>query len=254
MMAERQPLKTHDSLIDSEFPWKVTLRDWNWSGSYKTTVSEWQSLLARARNGDREAEWGVADRYADGCKDKRGKVIVRRSAVKAAQWFRRAAEHGCGPAQNYLGILLGNEHRDRKNVKEALFWLRKAFRAGESCAAQNIAITYRENGDLKTAFKWFRKAAEAGDGDALIQLGIHYYWGKGVRKNPREAVRCFRAAKKAKNISGMGRDDAFFFLGIAYREGHGVQASIPNAKKFFNQANIDGDHVAADTMLSKLRR
>jgi TPR repeat protein len=153
-----------------------------------------------------------------------------------------------------LGILLGNKRGVRKNVEEALFWLRKAFRAGESCAAQNIAITYRENGDLKTAFKWFRRAAEAGDGDALIQLGIHYYWGKGVRKNPRAAVRCFRAATRVKNISGMGRDDAFFFLGIACREGRGVQASIPNAKKFFNRANIDGDHVAAETMLSRLRR
>jgi TPR repeat protein len=51
----------------------------------------------------------------------------------------------------------------------------------------------------------------------------------------------------------MGRDDAFFFLGIAHHEGRGVQASIPNAKKFFKQANIDSDHVAADKMLSKLR-
>jgi len=50
----------------------------------------------------------------------------------------------------------------------------------------------------------------------------------------------------------MGRDDAFFFLGIAYHEGRGVQASIPNAKRFFEQANIDSDHVAADKMLSKL--
>ena len=253
-MALRRALNTHDTVIDSETPWKVTRRDWNWSGSYKTSVSEWRSLLARARNGDREAEWGVADRYADGCKDKRGKVIVRRSTSKAAQWFRRSAEHGCGPAQNNLGILLSSGHGLRKNVEEALLWMRKAFRAGDSCAAQNIAITYRENGDLKTAFRWFRKAADAGDGDALIQLGIHYYWGKGVRRNPGAAVRCFRAAKKAKNISGMGRDDAFFFLGIAYCEGRGVQTSIPNAKKFFKQANIDGDHAAAERMLSKLRR
>jgi uncharacterized protein len=252
-MAERRAVNTNNTVIDSESPWKVTQRGWSWSYGYKTSVSEWQSLLARARNGDREAEWGVADRYADGCKDKRGKVIVRRSAAKAASWFRRAAEHGCVPAQNNWGILLGNGHGVRKNVREALLWLRKAFRAGDSCAAQNIAITYRENGDLKTAFRWFRRAAEAGDGDALIQLGIHYYWGKGVRRNPREAVRCFRAATKAKNISGAGRDDAFFFLGIAYHEGRGVQASIPNAKKFFKEANIDGDHVAAHKMLSKLR-
>jgi uncharacterized protein len=254
MMAKRRALKIHNTVIDSESPWKVTLRDGNWSsGGYKASVSEWQSLLARARNGDREAEWGVADRYADGCKDKRGKVIVRRSAAKAARWFRRAAEHGSGPAQNNLGILLGNGNGVRKNVEEALVWLRKTIRAGDLCAVQNIAITYRENGDLKTAFKWFRRAAEAGDGDALIQLGIHYYWGKGVRRNPRAAVRRFRSATKAKNISGVGRDDAFFFLGIASCEGRGVPVSILNAKKFFKQANIDSDHVAAAKMLSRLR-
>ncbi len=251
-MAERRARKTHNSVIDSESPWRVTQRGWNSSYSYRTSVSEWQSLLARARSGDREAEWEVADRYADGCKDKRGKVIVRRSTAKAAQWLRRAAERGSGPAQNNLGVLLSNGNGVRKNVEEALLWLKKAFRAGDTCAAQNIAITYRENGDLKTAFKWFRRAAEAADGDALIQLGIHYYWGKGVRRNPRAAVRCFRTATKVKNISGMGRDDAFFFLGIACHEGRGVQASIPNAKKFFKRANIDNDHAAADEMLGKL--
>ncbi len=252
-MAKRRALNTHNTVIDAESPWRVTQRGWDCSYSYKTSVSEWQSLLAQARNGDREAEWEVADRYSDGCKDNRGKVTVRRSAAKAAQWFRRAAEHGSGPAQNNLGILLSNGHGVRKNVEEALLWLRKAFRAGNTCAAQNIAITDRENGDLKAAFKWFRRAAGAGDGDALIQLGIHYYWGKGVRRNPRAAVRCFRAATKVKNISGVGRDDAFFFLGIAYLEGRGVQASIPNAKRFFKQANIDSDHAAADQLLSKLR-
>jgi TPR repeat protein len=252
-MTERRAPNTDDTVIDSESPWRVTQRGWNWAYSYKTSVSEWQSLLARAKNGDREAEWGVADRYADGCKDNRGKVILRRSPAKAAQWFRRAAEHGSAPAQNNLGILLSNGDGVRKNVEEALVWLRKAFRAGNTCATQNIAITYRENGDLKTAVKWFRKAAEASDGDALIQLGIHYYWGKGVRKDPRAAVHCFRTATKAKNISGVGRDDAFFFLGIAYHEGCGVRASMPSAMRFFKRANIDGDHAAANGMLRKLR-
>jgi TPR repeat protein len=252
-MTERRATNTDDTVVDSESPWRVTQRGWNWAYSYKTSVSEWQFLLARAKNGDREAEWEVADRYADGCKDKRGRVIVRRSPPRAAQWFRRAAEHGSVPAQNNLGVLLSNGNGVRKNVKEALVWLRKAFRAGDSCARQNIAITYRENGDLKTAVKWFRKAAEADDHDALIQLGIHYYWGKGVRKNPRAAVQCFRTAAKAKNISGGGRDDAFFFLGIAYHEGCGVRASVPNARRLLKRANIDGDHVAADRMLRKLR-
>jgi uncharacterized protein len=251
-MTERGALNTHDIVIDSESPWRVTQRGWDSSYSYKTSLSEWQFLLARANKGDREAEWEIADRYADGCKDKRGKIIVRRSAPKAAEWFRRAAEHGSGPAQNNLGVLLGNGHGVKKNVQKALWWLRKAFRSGDPCAAQNIAITYRENGNSKAAVKWFRKAIEAGDGDALIQLGIHYYWGKGIRKNPRAAVQCFRTATKAKNVSGGGRDDAFFFLGIAYHEGRGARASMPNARKFFQRANLDGDHPAADKMLGQL--
>jgi uncharacterized protein len=248
-MAARQPA------VDSESPWRVTQReDWSWPlYTYRMSASQWRVLLARAKRGDAEAEWEVADRYGDGCKDRRGKIIVKRSRRKAAQWFRRAAEHGVGPAQNALGVLLSNGNGVRRNTDEALSWLRKAFRAGDACAAQNIAITYRQMGDLRTAVKWFRKSAQAGDGEALIQLGIHYYWGKGVRKNPKSAVQCFRTAVRTKNISEAGRDDAFFWLGLAYSEGEGVTNSISRATKLFERANIDDDHRAAREMLAQLR-
>jgi TPR repeat protein len=216
------------------------------------SAPEWQALLTRAKLGDPEAEWEVADHYGDGCKNHNGKIVVRRSRKKAAKWFRRAAEHGLTPAQNTLGVLLSNGDGIKKNANKAFLWLRKAFHAGDSCAAHNIAITYREIGDLRTAVKWFRKAADAGDDDALIQLGIHYYWGKGIRKNTKQAVRCFRMATKGKNISEAGRDDAFFLLGVAYSEGEGVRASISNAIKLFRRANVDNDHPAASKMLRQL--
>jgi TPR repeat protein len=54
-------------------------------------------------------------------------------------------------AQNSLGIRLGDGDGVTRNVQEALSWLRKAFHAGHSCAASNIAITYRENGKLEAA-------------------------------------------------------------------------------------------------------
>lgn len=246
-MAKRQ------SLIDSESPWKVTLRDWNYRlYTYKMSASEWRTLLARAKQNDPEAEWQVADRYCDGCKNHSGKILVKRSRRKAAQWMRRAAQHGLSPAQNTLGVILSNGDGVRKDIDEALWWMRKAFRAGHTLAAHNIALTYRQIGDLRTAVKWFRKSADAGDGDALIQVGIHYYWGKGVRKNPKAAVRCFRVASKAKNISEFGRDNAFFLLGIAHFEGKGARASVRNAKKLFERANIDNDNPAARKMLGQL--
>lgn len=251
-MTDRQSFD-QDVVIDSESPWKVTQRDWNCPVyAYKMSASKWQALLSRAKRGDPEAEWEVAGRYEDGCKNRDGEVLVRRSRRKAAQWVRRAAEHGLSAAQNMLGVALSNGDGVRKDVDEALLWLRKAFHAGDLCAGQNIAITYREIGDLRTAVKWFRKSADAGDGDAQVQLGIHYYWGKGVRKNPKAAIRCFRMASRAKFISEGGRDDAFFLLGVAYSEGEGVRASIPSARRLFERANVDNDHPAARKMLLHL--
>jgi TPR repeat protein len=240
--------------IDSNSPWRATQRDWSFPEySYKMSVSQWQRLLARAKQGDPEAEWRVAECYGDGCENRNGKIIVKRSRRKAAEWLRRAAEHGLAAAQNNLGVLLGDGAGVEKNAKEALLWLRKAFDGGDSCAA-NIAITYRQIGNFRAAVKWFRKAADAGDGEALIQLGIHYYWGKGVRKNTKEAVRCFRRATNAnvKDISGAGREDAFFFLAVAYSEGEGVRTSIPRARKLLLRANVDDDHPAARKMLRQL--
>lgn len=241
------------SLIDSASPWNVTLRDWNYRlYTYKMSASEWCALLARAKRGDPEAEWEVANRYGDGCKTRNGKILVKRSSKKAVRWLRRAAQHGLSPAQNTLGVILSNGDGVRKDIDEALWWMKKAFHAGDMCAAQNIALTYRQIGDLRTAVKWFRKSVDAGDGDALIQLGIHYYWGKGVRKNPKAAVRCFRVATKAKYISEVGRDNAFFLLGIAHFESKGVRASVRNAKKLFERANVDNDNPAARKMLGQL--
>jgi len=241
------------AVIDSECPWEITRRNLGPQGRYKMSASKWQALRARAKWGDPEAEWEVAEGYGDGVYDSNGKVLVRRSARRAAQWLRRAAEHGCTSAQNNLGVQLGNRDSVNKNVREALLWLKKASRAGHSCAASNIAITYRENGKLNAAVRWFRKSVASGDDDDLVQLGIHYFWGKGVRKNPTAAVRCFRRATKGKNLCEASREDAFFFLGIAYFEGKGVRTSIPNAKRLFQRANIDNDHPAARTMLHVVR-
>jgi TPR repeat protein len=89
---------------------------------------------------------------------------------------------------------------------------------------------------------------------ALVQLGIHYYWGKGVRKNPIAAIRCFRKATKGKDMCEFERDDAFFYLGIAYLEGKGVTVSIPRARKLLQRANVDNDHPAARRALQGLTR
>jgi len=239
--------------VDPEFPWRLTLRNFTWQAyPYRTSIAGWNALLSRARAGDPEAEWSVAAYYEDGCKDRKGKILVRRSVRKSIAWLRRAAKHGSVSAQNNLGVALGSGTLTAKDIPAAVAWLRSASDGGDAAAALNLAITYRENKNLKMAVKWFRRAADSGDDEALIQLGIHYYWGKGVRKDAAAAVRFFRKATKGKNLSGCGRDDAFFCLGLAYFEGKGVKQSIRTAAKLLRRANVDDDNPAASKLLSQL--
>jgi TPR repeat protein len=219
------------------------------------SAAEWKNLLSKANAGDAEAEWRVAELYSDGCKDRRGRILIRPSNRKAVEWLRRSAEHGYGSAQNTLGVILGGNYGVEKNVREALLWLKRAFRGGDTTsAANNVAVTYRENGNLRQAVRWFRRVDASRDDAFLIQLGIHSYWGKGVRTDHRAAVRYLRKAIRGKNMSECDRDDANFYLGIAYLEGKGVRKSLRLAQKYFERANRDNDHLAAQRLLKQLTR
>ena len=257
----RKPIVTINlaAVIDPSCPWKLSKPRFEFpSYVYRMTVEEWRELLDRAANNEAAVECEVAARYDDGCKDRSGRILVRKSARKAAEWYRRSAEHGFAPAQNNLGVLLGDGRGVDRNPREALAWLRRAFRQGDSSAATNIAVTYRENGFLQLAVRWLRRSALSGDDGAFVQLGVHYFWGKGVRTDHAAAVRCFRKAIKGKNISEADRDDAHFYLGIAYLEGKGVRRSLRMAIRLLKRANIDSDHPPAHKLLrqidQKLRR
>jgi len=135
MKAHNHPTQLR-SIIDPEAPWKLTLRNTTWGG-YTASASNWRKVLARAKSGDPEAEWDVGERYADGCKDMRGRIVVKRSSKKALEWLRRSAEHGNSSAQNNLANLLSNGNGIRKNVSEAFKWYKKALRTDGSMVANN---------------------------------------------------------------------------------------------------------------------
>jgi TPR repeat protein len=241
------------SAVDPSNPWRLPrLKSEFPSHPYKMTVAEWNHLLSRAKQGDAEAQWEVADRYFEGCKDESGRTLVNQSSRRGREWLQRAAEGGVAAAQNNIGVLVGDGEGFDKAPRKALVWLKRAFRGGNSSAPNNIAITYREVGDFKRAVFWFRKSVFLGDDGARIQLGIHYYWGIGVRRNTAAAIAQFRRAIRGKNLCEADREDAFFYLGLAYLEGKGVKASVQTARRFLKRANVGRDHLAASRVLSAL--
>lgn len=55
-------------------------------------------------------------------------------------------------------------------------------------------LRHYNNQDYDAAFRCFRQAAETGDAYAQYNLGLCYFKGEGVEKNPREAKIWYRAA------------------------------------------------------------
>jgi len=252
-MKARTVARIPKSAVDPSNPWKLPRVESGFPNHpYKMTAAQWGRLLRRARQGDAEAQWAVADAHFEGCKDKSGRTVVNQSFRKGCEWLQRSAESGCAAAQNTLGVRLGNGDGFNKDSRRALVWLKRAFRGTDSCAAANIAITYREVGNFRRAVFWFRRSVSLGDDSARIQLGIHYYWGIGMRRNAAAAIRCFRRAIKGRNRCEADREDALFYVGIAYLEGKGVRASLQTARSLLKRANVDNDHPAAYRVLSAL--
>jgi hypothetical protein len=244
-----------ESVLNPACPWKLPRLKWEFpTYPYKKTMVEWRALLARAERGDAEAEYEVASLYDDGCKTHSGKILVSRSARKALEWYRRSAAHGNTSAQTNLGVILSSAKASKEDRREALMWLKRAARTGNGCALHNAAIVYREGGELRRAVYWFRKNAALGDDDAQIQLGIHCYWGRGIRADHSAAIQYWRMATKGENLSEADRDDAFFYLGVAYLEGKGVRSSPRMAQKLLQRANIDNDHPAALRLLNQIEK
>jgi TPR repeat protein len=101
---------------------------------------------------------------------------VAKNASTAAEWFRKAADHGEPGSQYYLGVMYSNGEGVPKNGSIAADWCRKAADHGLADAQYGMGIMYA-NGEgvpksISTAAEWFRKAADQDHADALLELGV----------------------------------------------------------------------------------
>lgn len=215
---------------------------------------QWDQLMAKAHTGDSQAQWEVGSWLEDGLADPNGVVLVHPDARCAVRWYRQSAIAGNSSGQIHLGACLSAGRGIRRDDAEALRWFKRALRQSDICAPNNIASVYRDRGQNRRAIFWYRRAAAVGDADALVEVGRGYYTGIGTRRDPDQAVRCFKKAIASKNISQAGREDAMFHLGVAFHQGRGVQKSDVQALRWLSQANRDDDHVEARNLIEKITR
>ena len=144
----------------------------------------------------------------------------------------------------------GLYYYDKKDYKQAVYWLKKAARQ-EQADAQLIlgGMYYKGEGvskDYKQAVYWYKKAAGQGHVDAQVVLGIMHYYGEGgVSKDHKQAVYWYKKA------AGQGQADAQLILGRMYYNGEGVSKDYKQAVYWYKKAAGQG-HVDAQVVLGMM--
>jgi hypothetical protein len=83
---------------------------------------------------------------------------------------------------------------------------------GDSAAASNIAILYRERECRRLERQWFEQAAVLGDGDAEVKLTKLYFEGKRARRYNEKAVALPNSADSSSSITEAGREEVAALL------------------------------------------
>ncbi len=164
---------------------------------------------------------------------------VKQDYAAAANWFRKAAKQGLGPAQNILGLMYTNGRGVPNNDAEAAKWYRKAAEQGHASAQFNLGLSYTDGRgvpkDDAEAVRWYRKAAEQENASAQYNLGSMYRRGRGVPQDDAEAVKWYRRAAEQSDA------DAQFNLGLMYRRGRGVPQDDAEAVEWYRKAAEQGN-------------
>jgi localization factor PodJL len=206
--------------------------------------------LARAKEGDPDAQYELAIRFAKG----RG---VEKDYNRAAAWFREAAINGVAAAQYDLGVLYDVGLGLQRDPIEAVIWYQSAADQNEPIAQLRLGSVYLA-GDVvprnpTEAVRWLRRAAEQGVAEAQALLAARYETGDGVAQALASAYGWydlaaasglneaqFAKARIAKTLSPQALSEA---------EGHAVQlaAQMPRHITAASRQDVDGLLLASRT-------
>ena len=168
-------------------------------------------LINKAEQNDKNAQFKLGIRYADGRKAKKDNDKATHWLKKAAKqnhipaltklgmidldignfdsafkWFNEAAQKNDPHAQAFLGTFYEKGIGVPANSELAFTWYEKAATQGIPSAQYIMGRIYKDKDsqeDLQTAISWYKKSAEKGSADAMTQLGIFYMRGQGVPRN-----------------------------------------------------------------------
>lgn len=121
---------------------------------------------------------------------------VEKSPSDAVLWIRKSAENGYVGAEFKLAEMYRHGEVLRKDYNSALRWYRNSVENGDVRAIHAVGAIYESTGDFNQAIAFYKKAAEKDYSYSIIALAKIYVIGKGVPANEQEAMEWFEKASK----------------------------------------------------------
>jgi TPR repeat protein len=167
---------------------------------------------------------------------------VKQDDIKAADWYRRAADRGDRDAMFALGMLRIAGRAGPVNREDGAKLIAAAARLKHPMASYNLGMLYLEGQlfprDLVRAAELFRIAADAGSPEAQYALATMYKEGRGVKQDIVESTRLLYHAAIVDNL------DAVVEYGIALFNGAGVARNEEEGARFLMRAAQRGSPIA----------
>jgi TPR repeat protein len=204
-------------------------------------------LIQRAKGGDPEAQYQVADSFVSDEKTYDQKLAI--------EWFRKAAKQGHVKSQIRLVHLLSSGSLALTNYPEAFEWAKKAAESNDPDGTFWLAYCYgfgvSVNRDPKKALDLYRVAAEKGSAKNKYELARNLFFGEEVYQDRSEAMKWYKAAAE------QGHPDAMVIFGVAMIEGKLVPKDAQKGFELFEKGKQLGSkyaemlQAAVDTLRSE---
>lgn len=169
-----------------------------------------------------------------------GEKVAATAEPEARELFTRA-KAGEAAAMHALALKFSaGESGLSKDDDEGFVWLQKAAEAGDLAAQTDYAKDLGYRGRYAESQTWALRAAERKDHEAEYVVGKHYDDGRGVEKNPAEAIKWYQLAAES------GHPLAMRSLGLLLAE----TKDYAGARVWLEKAKAGGDSIASDTLAS----
>ncbi len=161
---------------------------------------------------------------------------------KALKDLEKKAFDGVPEAQHDLAALYTAGQGVKQDYLRAATWFREAANANIANAAYNLGVLFHQGlgvkQDMAHALDWYRRAALLGHPEAQYNLGIAYIEGSGARYNPNLAAAFFQQSALNGIVEGA------YNLGLILENGLLGQAHLENAMLWYRAAADKGSNEA----------